>query len=37
MARRRLGYPNLASVFVSGMVVGCLLTFLYLQISGVCQ
>lgn len=37
MAKRKLDYPTLGSVFVSGLVVGCLLTFLYLQLGGACQ
>ena len=37
MARRKLDYSTLGSVFVSGLVVACLLTFLYLQLGGACQ
>ena len=36
MARRTRGY-EWGSGFAMGLVVGCLLTVLYVQMSGVCQ
>jgi hypothetical protein len=37
MARRGFDYPTWGSGIVLGFVVGCLLTFTYLQIVGACQ